>query len=55
VNFDGWPQKWNSWHRFKQVFPFRTKQKGYSGQKKVASRSGYSFSIDELERVSFVS
>jgi hypothetical protein len=44
VTFDGWSQKWNSWHRVTKVFPFRSKSKGYSGQKKVAIRSYYNFS-----------
>lgn len=50
VNFDGWSDKWNSWHRISKVYPFRSRAKGYSGQKKVAIRNHYSFSAEDLER-----
>lgn len=52
VYFDGWPSKWNCWHKVNKVYPFRTKAKGYSGQKKIAIRNYYHFSEEELARVS---
>jgi hypothetical protein len=52
INFDGWSQKWNSTQRFSKIAPFRTLASGYSGQKKIAIRTGYQFSLTELERVS---
>lgn len=38
VNFDGWSDKWNCWQRFNKIMPYRSKAKGYSGQKKTAIR-----------------
>lgn len=52
VNFDGWSQKWNAWYKATKVYPFRSKAKGYSGQKKVAIRNHYVFSEEDLARVS---
>lgn len=55
VNFDGWSQRWNAWHRINKIMPFRTKAKGYTGQKKVAIRNHYDLKLEDLERVSISS
>lgn len=54
VNYDGWSQKWNLYHRINKVMPFRTRAKGYSGQRKVAIRNHYEFKVEDLERVSLL-
>lgn len=47
VNFDGWSDKWNVWQRVSKIMPYRSKAKGYSGQKKLAIRK-YELKLEDL-------
>lgn len=52
VNFDGWPSKWNINYKFSRIHPFLTRNRGYTGQRKVAIRNGAEYSIERIEHVS---
>ena len=52
VNFDGWPSKWNVNYKFSRIHPFLTRNKGYTGQRKVAIRNGAEYTLERTEYVS---